>query len=122
MIKIGNLLGWIAVCGYAAAIFSYFTKYINNGNIRRFIIRYHKTAGIVSFIALIGHVYIMYSMGGISIPGIIGAVTMLSVVALGIYIPKVRRSSWIKVHIILSFILAVLIVIHIMFKDLLLIY
>lgn len=141
MKEIAGLLGWIGVWGYGIALLNFFMKYINkkyiNGlskdrkkfinfyrTIMRYIVRYHKIAGIVASIAIVGHLYLMYNFRGLSIPGLIAAIVMWSVFTLGIYgfaINKNLRGPWVKVHRILSFILILLIGFHVMFSRFLLI-
>ncbi|WP_446899625.1 hypothetical protein ACSVC9_06990 [Clostridium sp. LBM24168] len=138
---IAGLLGWLAVWCYTIALFNYFMKYINKRYINklsnnkkqykdlyrlvmRYIVKYHKIAGIFASIALVGHLYLMYNFRGLSIPGLVAAVIMLIVFILGIYgtfINKNIRGSWIKFHRTLAFTLIVLIGLHITFSRFLLI-
>ena len=141
MIGIAKLLGWIGAWGYGISLLNFFMKYINKKYINklskekkkytdiyrfimRYIVRYHKVAGIVASISIVGHFYFMYNSRGLSIPGLIAAIVMWIVFALGIYgfgINKNLRGSWVKVHRVLSFILMLLIGFHIMFSRFLLI-
>lgn len=137
-----GLLGWIAVWGYIIALINYFMKYINKKYINKlsndkkqykdlyrfimkYVVKYHKIAGIAASIAVIGHLYIMYNFIGLSIPGLIAAITILIVLILGMYgvfINRNMRGSWVKVHRTLAFILIVLIGFHVMFSRFLLIH
>lgn len=141
MRRIAGLLGWIGVWGYGIALLNFFMKYVNKNyinklsknrkklinlyrTIMRYVVRYHKIAGIVASIAIVCHFYLMYSFKGLSIPGLIAAIAMWSVFTLGIYgfaINKNLRGSWVKVHRILSLVLVLLIVFHIIFSRVLLI-
>lgn len=141
MREFGKLLGWIGVWGYGIAVLNFFIKYVNKKYINklpknkkpyadiyrfimRYVVRYHKIAGIVASITIVGHFYFMYNYRGLSIPGIIAAITMWIVFTLGIYgfaINKNMRGSWVKVHRYLSFVLILLIGFHIMFSRLLII-
>lgn len=138
---LAGLLGWIGFWGYAIALLNFFMKYINKKyinnlpkdkkkvisfyrTIMRYVVRYHKIAGIVASIAIVCHLYLMYNFKGLSIPGLIAAIVMWCVFTLGIYgfaINKNLRGSWVKVHRVLSFVLILLIGFHVMFSKFLLI-
>ncbi|MCI1969020.1 hypothetical protein [Clostridium luticellarii] len=138
---IAGLLGWITIWGYIIALLNYFMKYVNRTYISklsndrkqykdlyrfvmRYIVKYHKIAGIVASIAVIGHLYLMYSFRGLSISGLVAAAVMLAVFILGVYgifINRNMRGSWVKIHRILAFTLIVLIGFHVMFSRILLI-
>lgn len=142
MREFGKLCGWISAWGYGIALLNFFVKYINKKYtnkmpkdkkkyadiyrfIMKFVVRYHKIAGIVASIALVAHFYFMYQYKGVSIPGLIAAVVMWIVFVLGIYgvwINKNMRGPWVKVHRILSFILIVLVAFHVMFSKVFLIH
>lgn len=141
MRELAGLFGWVGVWGYIIALINSFMKYINKKYINklskdkktygdvyrlvmRCVVRYHKAAGVVATIAVIGHLYLMYNFKGLSIPGLIAAIVMWIVFTLGIYgfgINKNMRGSWIKVHRFLSFVLIVLVGFHVMFSRFLLI-
>ncbi|PRR83221.1 hypothetical protein [Clostridium luticellarii] len=138
---IAGLLGWITIWGYIIALLNYFMKYVNRTYISklsndrkqykdlyrfvmRYIVKYHKIAEIVASIAVIGHLYLMYSFRGLSISGLVAAAVMLAVFILGVYgifINRNMRGSWVKIHRILAFTLIVLIGFHVMFSRILLI-
>jgi len=133
MREMAGLFGWIGVWGYAIALLNFFMKYINKKYVNKlpkdkqkfidiyrglmkFIVKYHKIAGIIASISIVFHFYLMFSFRGLSISGLIAAVVMWIVFTLGIYgfrINKNMKGSWVKVHRILSFLLIVLIVFHI---------
>lgn len=135
------LLGWIGAWGYGIALLNFFVKYINKKYINklpkdkkkyadlyrvfmRYIVRYHKIAGITATIAIAAHLYLMYNYRGLSLPGLTAAGVMLIVFVLGIYgfyINRNMRGPWVKVHRFLSFLLILLIGFHIMFSRFLLI-
>jgi len=135
MREMAGLFGWIGVFGYGVALLNFFMKYINRKyinklskdkqtfvkvyrTIMKFIVKYHKIAGIIASISIVIHFYLMYNSRGLSISGLIAAVVMWSVFTLGIYgfgINKNMKGSWVKIHRILSFILILLIGFHIMF-------
>lgn len=141
MREIAGLLGWIGAWGYGIALLNFFIKYINKKyinnlpkdrkkfiifyrTIMKYIVRYHKIAGIIASIAIAGHLYLMYNFRGLSVPGLIAAIVMWIVSIFGIYvfaINKKLRGSWVKIHRILAFILILLIGFHIMFSRFLLI-
>lgn len=133
MREMAGLFGWIGVWGYVIALLNFFIKYINKKyinklpkdkqkfigiyrGIMKFVVKYHKIAGIIASISIVIHFYLMYSFRGLSISGLIAAVVMWIVFTLGIYgfgINKNMRGSWVKIHRILSFILIVLIIFHV---------
>lgn len=135
---VAGLLGWISAWGYGIALLNFFMKYINKKYINnlpkdkkpyidiyrfimRYVVRYHKIAGIIASISVIGHFYLMYNYRGLSIPGLVAAIVMWVVFTLGVYgfgINKNMRGSWVRVHRVLSFVLIVLIAFHILFKRL----
>jgi len=134
MREMAGLFGWIGVFGYGVALLNFFMKYINRKyinklskdkqafvkvyrTIMKFIVKYHKIAGIIASISIVIHFYLMYNYRRLSISGLIAAVVMWSVFTLGIYgfgINKNMKGSWVKIHRILSFILILLIGFHIM--------
>jgi len=142
MKEMAGLFGWIGVWGYGIALLNFFMKYINRKYVNKlskdkqtfinvyrailkFIVKYHKIAGIIASIAVIIHFYLMYNYRGLSIPGLIAAIVMWIVFALGIYgfgINKNMKGSWVKIHKILSFILILLIAFHLMFLRVLFIH
>lgn len=141
MKEIAGLFGWIGVWGYAIALLNFFMKYINRRYINKlpkdkkkytdiyrlimkYVIRYHKAAGLIASIAVVIHFYLMYSIRGLSIPGLVAGIVMWMVFTLGIYgygINKNMRGSWVKIHRVLSIILILLVFFHVMFSRVLLI-
>jgi len=133
MREMSGLLGWIGVWGYGIALLNFFMKYINKKyinnlskdkqkfiniyrTIMKYVVRYHKIAGVVASIAIVAHFYLMYTFRGLSISGLIAALVMWTVLTLGIYgfgINKNMRGSWVKFHRGLSFLLILLIVFHV---------
>lgn len=140
--EFGKFLGWVAVWGYGIALLNFVMKYVNKQyvnklpkdkkayidiyrTIMKYVIRYHKAAGIIASVAIMFHFYFMFTSMGLSVPGLIAAITMWTVFTLGIYgyaVLKNPRGSWVKIHRVLSFMLIVLIVFHVMFTRVFLIY
>ena len=141
MREMAGLFGWIGVWGYAVALLNFFMKYINKKYINnlskdkekfikgyrtvlKYIVRYHKIAGVVASIAIVAHFYLMYTYRGVSMSGLIAALVMWIVFALGIYgfgINKNMRGPWVKFHRGLSYVLILLIAFHVIFSRVLLI-
>lgn len=139
--EFGKMLGWISFWGYGIALLNFFMKYINKKYINRipkdkksysdlyrmvmrYVVKYHKMAGIIASIAVLGHLYLMYMTKGLSIPGLTALIVMIVVALLGIYgffINRNMRGHWLKIHRILSFILIALILFHLLFKNFLII-
>lgn len=91
----------------------------------KYILKFHKLAGIIASVSIAVHFYLMYNNYGLSIPGLIAAIVMWIVFALGIYgfaINKNLRGSWVKPHRILAFVLVILIISHVLFKRVFLLY
>lgn len=142
MKEIAGLLGWIGVWGYVLALLNFFVKYINKKFINklpkdkqklvnvyraimRYIVKYHKIIGVVASAAIIGHLYLMYMRIGLSIPGLIAALIMWIIFALGFYgvvINKKFKGKWLKIHRVLAFVLIFVMLFHVMFKKILLIH
>lgn len=51
----------------------------------RYIVKYHEIIGAVASVAIIGHLYLMYNRIGLSVLGLIAALLMWSIFALGFY-------------------------------------
>ena len=135
MREMAGLFGWIGVWGYAIALLNFFMKYINKKYINnlskdkqkfikgyrtvmKYIVRYHKIAGVVASIAIVAHFYLMYIYRGVSMSGLIAALVMWIVFTLGIYglkINKNMKGSWVKFHRGLSYVLILLIAYHVIF-------
>lgn len=129
-----EFLGWVTVAFYAVALLNFILKYVNKNYmnslsktkkklvdnyriIMRYVIKYHKLAGILAIIILLGHFFIMFSIRGLSITGLIALILMAVVVLLGVYgayINKKYKSTWMYVHRTLSFVLIVAILIHVL--------
>ena len=134
MREFGKYLGWVAVWGYSIALLGFFFKFINKKYINKlpkdkkqiavtyrlimkYVLKFHKLAGLVASAAIAVHFYLMYNNYGLSISGLIAAIVMWIVFSFGIYgfaINKNLRGSWVKLHRILAFILVILIIIHIL--------
>lgn len=131
-----EFLGWVVVLGFGVALLNYILKYINkkyvnklSGEMKkyidmyrllmRYVIRYHKLAGIIASATVIIHFIIMYSLKGLSTFGIISAVLMWIVFLLGIYgayINKNYKGAWLKIHRTAAFILLLTIAVHVLIK------
>jgi len=136
LISIAKLFGWIVVIGYAVALMNYFVKQINKKyvsklpkeqkkfkdfymKIMKFVIKNHKTIGILTSLIIICHFIIIFIKEGISITGLIAVVIMLLVFLLGIfgaYFNKSKERNWVKIHRALAFALVLAIPAHLMFK------
>lgn len=132
-----EFFGWISAIGYGVALLNFFIKYINKKYIiklskdkkevvdyyrilMRFVVKYHRFFGIMGSIAVIVHSFIMFNVEGLSITGIIAAITMWLIFLLGIYgtyISKNVRGNWVKIHRSLSFLLVIMLFIHLVFKE-----
>ena len=140
--EFGKFLGWVGVVGYGIALFGFFCKYINKKYINKlpkdkkqlvlyyrfimkYVLKFHKVAGIGASVAIGVHFYLMYNNYGLSIPGLFAAVVMWLVFILGIYgfaINKNLRGSWVKPHRVLAFVLVLLIIFHVLFKRSFMLY
>lgn len=139
MKEFGKFLGWVGTIFYIIAIANYLIKYVNKKFISKlssdkkkyvsiyrvimkYVVKYHKIVGVVASIAIMAHFYIMYTTRGLSVPGFAAAIVMWILFILGIYgvyVKKNVRGKWVKVHRLLAFALIVLIIIHLLFKRLL---
>lgn len=139
MKELGKFLGWVGTIFYIVAMVNYFIKYVNKKFISKlpsdkkkyvsiyrvimkYVVKYHKIVGMAASIAIIVHFYIMYTIRGLSVPGLVAAIVMWILFILGIYgvyIKKDVRGKWVNVHRFLAFALIVLIIIHLLFKRLL---
>ena len=131
MRQLGNFFGSIIVFLYVLTILNYILKFINKNFksliskneflnklfiiVMRIIIKYHKVFGIFTIIFILLHFYIQFTYRGISIIGLMSAVTMILQVALGIYgsSSKTKDQTWLIAHRAISIILLVSILIHI---------
>lgn len=126
-------LGTLTAIGFIFTLLNFFIKLVNKNyisklskdkkyfvdyyrKIMKFIIKNHKTAGIITFILMSSHFFIAYTSHRIKIAGIISAIIMLVIVILGIYgkLIKKPRGKWLVSHRILAFILIVAITFHIL--------
>ncbi|PRR80380.1 hypothetical protein [Clostridium vincentii] len=129
-----ELLGWITVISFSVAILNFVVKYINKKyisklgedkkqivtfyrKIMKLIIKCHKAAGTITVISVLAHFGIAVSSNRISITGIIAALIMISIFALGFYgafINKNYKGKWLKVHKVLALLLIIAIGIHVL--------
>jgi len=129
-----ELLGWVTVISFSFAMLNFLLKYINKKYINKLgpdkkqivtfyrkvmkvIIKYHKVAGTIAVFSVLTHFYIAFSSGRLSITGIIAALFMVTIFALGFYgafINKNSKGKWLKVHRILALCLIIAIGIHIL--------
>lgn len=126
-------LGILTAIGFIFALLNFFVKFINKNyilklnkdkryfasyytKIMKFIVKNHKTAGIITFILMLSHFFIAYASHRIKMTGIIAAAIMLMVVILGIYgkLNKKVRGKWLTAHRTLAFILILAIILHIL--------
>lgn len=135
--EIGGFLGWVTAIAFGLAILNFFVKYINKKYIinlskekpglakkyrivMRYIVKYHRWAGIAATIAVILHFIVIYTTKDIiSFTGVIAAVAMILIFLLGIfgtYIQKKVNGSWVKIHRGISFVLIAAIVVHLIMK------
>mgnify|MGYP006869430474 CR=1 FL=1 len=130
-----GLLGSLIVLCYGLTIMNFIFKWVNkkyahlinkNLMVKRIykkcmglIIRNHKIFGGLTIIFISVHFGIFFSMGQISITGIIAALLMVVQVILGAagaYIVKSRKGVWFALHRFIAASLAVTIFIHTAFK------
>ncbi|PJI09567.1 MULTISPECIES: hypothetical protein [Clostridium] len=135
MKEIAKFLGWVGVGAYGFTLLKFFIKYVNKKyinklpkdkknyaviyrKIMKYVIKYHKIAGVIAVIALSVHFYFLYGFRGLSITGFAAIIVMFIVVLLGIYgvISKNKKKYWLRVHRSLSFLLIVLICLHLVIK------
>jgi len=132
-----RLLGWITAIIFCLAFSNYFVKVINKnyinklgkekkqfvGNYRKamkFIVKNHKLFGIIAFVTMVIHFIVVYSAHLTRLSGIVAALLMIAIVGLGSYggfINKNRKGVWLKIHRILPFILLIVIIIHVLFRQ-----
>lgn len=125
-------LGMLTVIFFGVALLNFFVKFINKNYINklgkdkknvvdayrkvmRFVVKYHKLAGILAVVCMMVHFFIAYSAHFILINGVVALVIMLVVSGLGIYgvyISKNMRGNWLKIHRILAFVLLLAIIVH----------
>lgn len=133
MRDIASLLGWIVVYGFVITMLNFVFKFVNRKYISKlpkdkkkvidayrlimkYVVRYHKPAGIITFLAVIAHFVLMAVFVEVSITGIASMLIMLCIFLLGIYgafINKNYKGKWLKVHRFLAFLLIIMIGIHI---------
>ena len=129
-----ELLGSVTVISFSVAMLNFFLKFINKKYINKLgedkkqivilyrkimipFIKLHKVAGTIAVVSVLTHFYIAFSSGRVSITGLIAALLMITIFALGFYgafINKNYKDKWLKVHRILAFCLIVAIGIHIL--------
>lgn len=132
-----GFLGWIIVIAFALALGNYILKYINkrwgaklkkyNKNLydiytkfMKYVIKYHKIVGSITIIFILAHAIIMYSIKGwrtASTTGLVAAILMLVLVALGAYgsfVSKKRTAPWFKAHKIVSVMVIISIIVHLL--------
>jgi len=129
-----ELLGSVTVISFSVAMLNFLLKFINKKYINKLgedkkqivtlyrkimipFIKLHKVAGTIAVFSVLTHFYIAFSSGRVSITGIIAALLMITIFALGFYgafINKNYKGKWLKVHRILAFCLIVAIGIHIL--------
>ncbi|KNZ40834.1 hypothetical protein [Acetobacterium bakii] len=132
-----KILGWITVAGFCLAFLNYFLKRINKNyisklgadqkkfadfykKIMRSIVKNHKLIAAITFIAMLIHFFVVYSVNRIRLTGIIAALLLTATVSLGTYgafISKNKKGPWLKIHRIIPFVLVIAIVIHVWFKQ-----
>lgn len=131
-----GFLGWVTAVSFGIALLNYFMKLINKKFINKLskekkplidlyrrlmkiVIKYHKLAGIVATLAVLGHFFIAFSSNHIRITGIISAILMIILFFIGAYgafVNKTRKGLWIKLHRLVAFSLIITIGIHILYK------
>lgn len=133
MIELAEFIGWIAVWGFCFGVLSYLIKFINKVYISKLpqqkkksiylyhftmklIIKYHKTVGILTVIAAIIHMILMFGFFELNLSGIIAVGLMLCLLLSGLYgalINKKRNGYWLKIHKAFTIVLIIVIMIHI---------
>jgi cytochrome b561 len=131
--EVAEMLGSVVVGGFIFVMLNFFLKFINKSFvsklpkdkkkykdtyllIMKFVVKYHKLAGILISVAIIIHLVLMSVFIRISITGIIAFFLMFSVFILGLYgafINKNYKGIWLKIHRVLAFLLILAIIIHV---------
>lgn len=130
----GEFLGWCIVVTYAVAMLNFALKRINKyyisklpkekENIKNYfklimkpIIKYHRYFGLLAILALTVHFLYIYLNYWISPTGVFAAISMVILVALGLYgylIKKGKKGNWLFLHRIVAFVLIFAIATHIL--------
>lgn len=129
--ELGELMGNIIIFLYALTVLNYILIFINkkygylirkNNKLHKFYIKFmkfivknHKTFGLLTVLFIIFHFLIEFNIRGLKISGIFVAIIMLAEVLVGIYLSKTtkRKSKWLFVHKIISIVILVAILIHV---------
>lgn len=132
-----RLLGWTTALLFCLAFLNYFVKLINKKYINKLgkekkpfvdnyrkmmkvIVKNHKLIGILAFVVMLIHFYVVFSAHLLRLTGIIAALFMITIVSLGFYgafIKKNNKGIWLKIHRILPFVLLIVIIIHATFRQ-----
>lgn len=133
--EIGKNLGWIVVWVFALAVMLFVVRYINKNYMTQitnklkgkknyldiykkiigFIVKNHKTFGLVATGLVFLHLIIMWKYVELSISGMIALILMVLVAGVGVlstYLKKQKKAPLTKLHSILAGALLIAIIIH----------
>jgi len=128
--QVASLFGYLSVLFYFLAIFNYLVKSINRkfgeklkakksvyavfNHGMKFIVKNHRTFGLLTFLLFLAHSMIQFSLFGFNATGFAAAIVLLAQIALGWYgyKSKKRFKHWLLVHRTVGALLLVTVVIH----------
>lgn len=128
--------GWITVLLIFAALLNLILKQISRDYVKglpkeykdfadayrsfmRRVIRGHRVFGLTAILILLVHTFFVILSDHISLTGIIAAILLVIVAALGSYgyfISKDFRSRWLSVHRVSAFFLCIAMITHVFYK------
>jgi len=135
MRDLAALMGWISLYAFGIAILNFILKYINKKYIAllpkdksnivkpyrklmKYVVKYHKTVGIVAVGAMIAHLTLMTLYVRTSVSGFVamGVMTLIAVIGLyGVLLHKKYNGPWLKAHRLLAVFLVLAIAVHLAF-------
>lgn len=131
---LNEYLGWLTGLFFGLALLNFFVKFINKKFInklgksqkplvdlyRKFmglVVRNHKLLGIIAGLTVVGHFVLTTATNQTSSTGVVSGLIMAAIILLGFYgayIYKKNKGLWLKLHRWISFLLAILIVFHLL--------
>lgn len=134
MRDLAGIIGWIVVWGFVFVMLNFVLKLINKKfisklppdkkkfvdnyrTVMKYVVKYHKLAGIMTSLIIIIHLVLMSIFVKVSITGLIAMALMFGIFFLGIYgayINKNLKALWLKIHRGLAFLLVIAIIVHVM--------
>ena len=126
----GEFLGWCIVVSYVLAMLNFVLKRVNKYYISKKqervkssfrvvmkpFIKYHRYFGLLAILALTIHFIYIYLNYWISPTGVIAAITMVILVALGLFgylIKKGKKGTWLVLHRAAAFLMILAIALHV---------